>query len=239
MIHIVASTGSTNADLASRVTAGEYLREGDWLVADRQNAGKGRQGRDWIDGGGNFMGSTVVHRRASDPPAASLALLSGLALREVLVSICMSSDPMLKWPNDLLIDGAKLAGILLEAQGDAVIIGIGVNLAAAPRLADRETIALSDLGIMQDRNVFAERLAAQFDTELERWRTAGLDPVLSRWTAAAHPLGTPLTVHEPSGEAVDGTFAGLDPNGALKLHLADGATRVIHAGDVDLASRGE
>ncbi|MEZ5743890.1 MAG: biotin--[acetyl-CoA-carboxylase] ligase [Sphingomonadaceae bacterium] len=236
MIHTVPSTGSTNADLAARLVAGEYLREGDWLVADRQEAGKGRQGRDWIDGAGNFMGSTVVHRREGDPPAVSLALLAGLALHEALVPLAGGHAPMLKWPNDLLLDGAKLAGILLEGQGERVIVGIGVNLVSSPSLPDRKTVSLASLGIDLDRDTFAEKLAAQFDLELERWRSSGLAPVIRRWTAAAHPAGTALTVHEPSGVTIEGSFAGLDETGALKLHLADGSLRVIHAGDVDLAT---
>ena len=85
------------------------------------------------------------------------------------------------------------------------------------------------------RDDFAAALARSFDRELERWRTAGIDPLLRRWLAAAHPMGTALTVHEPAGAKVSGAFAGLGPDGSLLLRLEDGSTRPIHAGDVMLA----
>lgn len=235
MIRFVAETGSTNADLAAALRAGERVREGDWLVADRQTSGRGRQGRDWFDGAGNFMGSTVVRPAPGDPPPQTLALLAGLALYETVATLL--ADPAalsLKWPNDLLIGRAKLAGILLERAGDAVVIGIGVNLAAAPQVEGRETIALAALGPAPDRGAFAEALARALDRELERWRAAGIEPLLRRWQAAAHPLGSALSVHEPGGGTVSGTFAGLADDGSLRLRLEDGTVRPIHAGDVSL-----
>lgn len=237
MIRTVSETGSTNADLAARLAAGEFVAEGDWLIADRQTAGKGRQGRSWFDGSGNFMGSTVVRPGAGDPPAASLALLSGLALHEVAAAmIPPPQTAQLKWPNDLMVGNAKLAGILLERAADAVIVGIGVNLAQAPRVEGRVTIALSAFGPPPDRDHFADALARQFDLELERWRSFGLDPMLRRWLAAAHPHGTPLAVGEPGEVPLQGRFAGLSADGALQLALSDGTTRTIHAGEVRLAS---
>lgn len=236
MIRTVTETGSTNADLAARLRAGERVAEGDWLVADRQTAGRGRQGRAWFDGAGNFMGSTLVRPGPGDPPAQSLAFVAALALYEAVAPLL--ADPRglaLKWPNDLLLGGAKLAGILLEREADAVVVGVGVNLAAAPALPDRPTAALGALGPAPDRDTFAAALAAAFERELERWRTHGLDPLLRRWQQVAHPLGTPLTVHEPGGIGLAGTFAGIAPDGALRLRLEDGSVRPIHAGDVTLS----
>ena len=236
MIEYLAETGSTNADLLERVRRGERVSEGNWLVADRQLAGKGRQGRTWFDGSGNFMGSTVVEVRASDPSPASLALVAGLAVYETVVA--MTSEPgalALKWPNDLLLRGAKLAGILLEREGEAIVVGIGVNLNKAPDLPDRETIALSALGPAPDRDQFANLLARQLDTELERWRTFGLPPLIRRWELAAHPQGMQLRVQPPGEDPLHGAFAGLDDSGALQLRLPDGEVKVIHAGDVMLA----
>lgn len=233
MIHYLAETGSTNADVAARIRAGDYLPEGDWLVADRQTAGRGRQGRAWFDGAGNFMGSTVVHRRHGDPDGATLALVAGLAVQEAVAKhLIAGQQSCLKWPNDVLIGAAKLAGVLLERVEDSVVIGIGVNIASAPDLPDRKTIALE----APDRDLFAAELARQFDLELDRWRSFGLPPILSRWLAAAHPLGTPLDVGEPGEAPLRGTFAGLNDEGALLLRLADGSTRVIHAGEVRLAA---
>lgn len=236
MIQTVPETGSTNTDLAVRLSRGEVVLEGEWLIADRQTAGKGRQGRTWFDGFGNFMGSTVVRMGPGDPPAPSLALLSGLALHEVVAPLVPPpSAALLKWPNDLMIGAAKLAGILLERVGDTVIVGIGVNLAQAPLVEGRETVALTSFGPAPDRDHFAESLARQFSLELERWRSFGLELLVGRWKAAAHPVGTPLVVGEPGDTPLKGGFAGLTADGALQLRLADGTTRVIHAGEVRLA----
>ena len=236
MIQFVASTGSTNADLATRLGENERVAEGDWLVADRQLAGKGRQGRIWFDGAGNFMGSTVIHLVPTDPAPGTLALDAGLAVLEAVSPLITPPHvAQLKWPNDLLVGGAKLCGILLERVGDAVVVGIGVNLAAAPEVEGRETMALAAYGPAPDRDTFAATLALCFDRELERWRTFGLEPVLRRWQAAAHPLGTPLLLGEPGKKPVTGQFAGLSVDGALQLRLADGTTRTVHAGEVRLS----
>lgn len=234
LIETVPETGSTSADLAARLAQAEYLSEGSWLIADRQTAGRGRLGRAWIDGAGNFMGSTVVHLRQGDPSPDTLALVAGLAVHEVIAPR-VNRNAILKWPNDLLIDGAKLAGILLERTGDAVIVGIGVNLAHAPDLADRPTVALAALGTVLDRDTFAADLARQLATELDRWRSYGLAPIVSRWEAAGHPCGTALAVDEPDGSLLQGEFAGLTQAGALQLRLADGTVRVMHAGEVRIA----
>ena len=147
MIETVAETGSTNADLLARLTAGERVPEGHWLVAQRQIAGRGRQGREWFDGAGNFMGSTLVHRGEGDPPSHTLALVAGLAVHETVLPYCPDASALtLKWPNDLMYGTAKLCGILLEAQGDSIVVGIGCNLAVAPPVPGRRTIALSEIG---------------------------------------------------------------------------------------------
>lgn len=238
MICTISATGSTNADLLARLTGGDYVPEGDWLVADRQTAGRGRQGRAWFDGAGNFMGSTVVQLGPGDPLAGTLALAAGLAVYEAIAPLVPPPDrPTLKWPNDILIGAAKLAGILLERVRDTVIVGIGVNLAAAPDLPDRATVALCAYGPAPDRDLFAATLARSFANEIERWRTYGLGPLVSRWQIAGHPLGTPLLVGEPGEAPLSGTFTGLTSDGALQLRLADGTTRVVHAGEVRLAAQ--
>ena len=140
----------------------------------------------------------------------------------------------LKWPNDLLLNGAKLSGILLERADDAVVIGIGVNLAHHPDLPDRPTTSLAAHGVTVAPADFAETLAEAFARWLGRWRGEGLAPVRARWIDRAHPVGTALTARLPDGEAIDGLFDGLDVDGALTLRLAAGERRVIHAADVFL-----
>ena len=227
MIESVTETGSTNADLTARLRAGEPLAEGHWLIADRQTGGRGRQGRAWEDGAGNFMGSTIVTPGPGDPPPQTLAFVAGLAVLEALRPHC--AGLRLKWPNDVLFGRAKLAGILLEAEGNAVVVGIGANLASAPDIPNA-----ARLPVPVERDAFAQALSWRFAEELDRWRRFGVDPLLGRWSAAAHPLGEALAVHEPGGARVSGTFAGLGGDGALLLRLADGSTRAIHAGDVML-----
>ncbi|MET3710090.1 BirA family biotin operon repressor/biotin-[acetyl-CoA-carboxylase] ligase [Sphingomonas trueperi] len=230
MIRTVAETGSTNADILSLALTG--AGEGLWLRAERQTAGKGRQGRAWVSPAGNLYISTLVRVRPTDPSPATLALLSAVALEETVRAFGVS--PMLKWPNDLLLDGAKLSGILLERAGDAIAVGIGVNLAAAPEGLDRAATSLAAQGVTVSPDIFAEVLAESFGRWLERWRGEGMWPVRERWLSKAHPEGTALTARLADGSSFDGLFGGLDSSGALILRLADGTTRAIHAGDVFL-----
>lgn len=236
MIEYCAETGSTSADLAARVRSGEFVPQGLWLVADRQLSGRGRGGRAWSDGTGNFMGSTLIHLGHGEPPAGTLALVAGLAVHQVVGEyLPQGQSAVLKWPNDVMIGNAKLAGMLLEREGDAVVLGIGVNLAVAPEVEGRETVALASFGSVPDRNHFAAELARIFALELERWRNFGLEPIIRRWLNAGHPIGTPLEVGEPGEAPLSGTFAGLSADGALQLRLAGGTTRTIHAGEVRFA----
>jgi BirA family transcriptional regulator, biotin operon repressor / biotin---[acetyl-CoA-carboxylase] ligase len=235
LIRIVGETGSTNADVAALLRQGADFPDGDWLVADRQGAGRGRQGRAWSDGAGNFMGSTAIRLQQGDPPASSLALVAGIALHDAVLPFSgMPQQLLLKWPNDLMLLGAKLAGILLEREGSHVVIGIGVNLAQAPFTPGRESICLAQMGPAPDRNAFAAALADALAARVAAWRVQGLPPVLSAWAAAAHPVGTPLAVHGADGAWERGRFDGLEPDGALRLRLDNGTGRVIHAGDVML-----
>jgi len=234
-IEIVPETGSTSADIVARIGAGDPIPEGYWLIADRQSAGRGRQGRRWLDAPGNLMGSTVVAIGAGDPAPSTLSFVAALAVYEAVVLHLGNPRALqLKWPNDLLLGREKLSGILLERIGSAAVIGIGVNLAVAPNLADREASHIGGVGPAPARDAFAGDLAASFDRELVRWRQFGTESLLERWLAVGHPLGSPLSVHGSDGARVSGSFDGLEPDGALRLRLADGTCRVIHAGDVVL-----
>lgn len=218
----VAQTGSTNADLLELAQSG--VSEGLWLRAERQTGGRGRQGRVWLSPPGNLYASTLIRLRPGDPPAHTLALVAGVALHD-----CVSLGS-LKWPNDLLIDGAKVAGILLERTEDAVVIGFGVNIAQAPAL-DRPTISLNHFDHEMNAADLCIRLAQALANRVTAWR-ANFDNIRADWLAVAHPDGTSLSVNLPDGTAVAGAFAGIADDGALRLRLASGAVRVIHAGDV-------
>lgn len=238
MIEYVDTTGSTNADLAARIAAGSPPQEGYWLLARRQTAGRGRQGRAWDDGEGNFMGSTVLElgeASSSTANPASLAFPVSLALHRSIAAFLPRSDAlMLKWPNDVLLDGAKVSGMLMERIGSHIVIGIGVNLASAPQLADRATTSLARVAPVPHLDDFAKALARNFGDEIARWRSAGLAQQRRRWLDFAHPEGSPLSINSAPSETISGRFAGLDTDGALQLRLADGSLRTIHAGDVSL-----
>lgn len=211
--------------------ADEAAVEGDWLVALHQDAGRGRQGRTWISVEGNFYGSTLVQLRKGDPQAQSLSLAAGLALAEAIDVAAPGHPIMLKWPNDVMMLGKKLAGILLERSGERVAIGFGVNLAAAPQLNDREGSSLGGAILPQ---AFAPLLATSFARLLNVWRQSDAAMLAQAWLTRGHPVGTPLRVHSSPGDTVSGRFDGLEADGALRLRRDDGTVEIVRAGDVEL-----
>ena len=228
MIRTVADTGSTNADLLAEAQAG--APEGLWLRAESQSGGRGRAGRSWISPPGNLYASTIVRLNPGEPEPATLALVAAVALEEVAAAYAGPVKLQLKWPNDLMAGHAKLAGVLLERVGDAVVIGFGVNLAHHPEGLDRPTASLVALGIEPpDPGLFLADLADTFARWLGRWRGEGLGPVRARWLGRAHPIGSALATAES-----EGLFDGLDFSGALLLRRADGRVETIRAGDVFL-----
>ncbi|WP_265571498.1 biotin--[acetyl-CoA-carboxylase] ligase [Sphingomicrobium nitratireducens] len=229
-MRLVEQTGSTNSDLMGLAEA----VEGDWLVARRQDAGRGRQGREWQGLDGNFFGSTLVVLNERDPEAASLSLVAGLALHDAVSTLAPEAALQLKWPNDLMLDGAKLAGILTERSSGRVVIGFGVNLAEAPAIEGRETAALAS-HVEIAPQAFAPVLAGSFARLLGAWRSADPASLAMAWLQRAHPVGTKLTVHGGEGAPITGSFAGLDADGALRLDTGGGQVEIVRAGDVDLA----
>jgi BirA family biotin operon repressor/biotin-[acetyl-CoA-carboxylase] ligase len=226
-IRVVERTGSTNVDLL----ADQAAVEGDWLVALTQDAGRGRQGREWVSESGNFFGSTLVVLEPGNPSAASLSLAAGLALIEAVDVATPGLPLMLKWPNDLLLGTAKLGGILLERNGDRVVAGFGLNLGKAPKIEGRDVAALN--GVMLPP-AFAPLLAGSFARLLDLWRTSEPEAFAKAWLARAHPVGTRLTIHTAPGEVSTGSFSGIELDGALQLRREDGTIKVIRAGDVEL-----
>ena len=231
-VHLIAETGSTNADLLAQAA---HWREGDWLRAERQHAGRGRLARAWQSLSGNLHASTLIRLRPDDPPAPTLGLMLGVAVHDALTGLMPDAGIQLKWPNDLLASGAKLAGMLLERQGACVVAGIGVNVAVAPALPDRPTTALAHLpgGGAIDAAMVLDALIPAMQRWLDRWRSDGPGGIMPDWLARAHPVGTPLLV---SGGAapVQGVFGGLTGDGALILDGEDGTRTIIHSGDVGI-----
>lgn len=228
-VHL-AEVGSTN-DWVRRHR--ERLSDGQWVVADRQTAGRGRLGRAWEAPPGNFTASCLILPTHKERPWHLLSFVAALALHDCCGGLV---DPMrlqLKWPNDLLLSGAKLSGILLEtdAAAGAVILGIGVNLVHAPPVAGRTTAALAAAAAdVPTPMAFADMLGAALNRRRAQWCTQGFDGIRRDWLERAHPVGSILSVRI-DGRQREGRFQGLADDGALEI-LIDGAGHSVHAGDV-------
>lgn len=212
--------------------------EGAWLRADQQSGGRGRLGRQWLSPLGNLYCSTIVRLREDDPPAHLLAFVTGLAVVDSVLAVLPECGARLKWPNDVHVGGAKLAGILLERRRDVVVVGIGMNVALAPDVPGRSVTCLHDLGAMTqiDAAAMLELLAQRFAARLFQWRTTPPSTLLELWSAAAHKPGEAMTVQRGPEDRIDGVYDGLSSDGALRLRLADGRIEIVSAGDVHLVA---
>lgn len=222
--------GSTN-DEAARL-ANEGAPHGTVVQADEQSAGRGRLERRWFSPRGNLYISILL--RCDVPPArnAELSFVSALAVADTVVSLLpKQADVRLKWPNDVLVDGAKISGILIEEAGGALIVGIGLNVLLAPDNAAYRTTTIAASGGMASIDQARSTLLGRLAVHLATWEAEGFPPIRAAWLARAHPVGEALRI---TG-GVEGRFAGLDDDGALLLDTADGRTRIV-AGDVGVGS---
>ncbi len=228
LIHL-DSVGSTNDYVAEQARLG--APDGLWVRADVQTAGRGRHGRNWMAEPGNLFISTLIRPQPGEGTLPQLSFVAALALDDALRPWVPAERLAIKWPNDLLLDGAKLSGILLEGCGNAVVAGFGVNLQARPEL-DRPTMSLKDAGLdAPGPDVLAARLAEAFAQRRAVWRAQGFAPIRADWLTRAAGLGRQLSVAIGS-EQVSGTFEDLGHDGSLLLRLANGEIRAIHSGEV-------
>jgi BirA family biotin operon repressor/biotin-[acetyl-CoA-carboxylase] ligase len=158
-------------------------------------------------------------------------LAAGLALIEAADAAAPGRDLQLKWPNDLMLGGSKLGGILLERSGDRIVAGFGVNLASAPAIEGR---AIGSLDGAITAKAFAPLLAASVARLVNAWRCADPAAFALAWQARAHPVGTGIEIHSAPGERLAGRFDGIEADGALRLRLGDGRVEIVRAGDVAL-----
>jgi BirA family biotin operon repressor/biotin-[acetyl-CoA-carboxylase] ligase len=227
-----AELDSTNSE-ALRL-AGEGAADGTVIWARTQTAGRGRQGRAWQSLTGNLAISFLL--RPGVPPVRlpELSLLAAVALCDALAPMLPeNAGPALKWPNDVLLGGAKIAGILLEAAGNgAVVIGIGVNVAhaPAPETISYQATRLADHAPAATVPDLVAALGAVLAAWLDRWQSDGFAPVLQAWRARGPKVGDPVQVRAGS-DIVAGTYRDLSPEGALLLDTPTGLRRVT-AGDV-------
>ncbi len=243
-VEVTAETGSTNADLRERAGTlpGPLL-----LAAERQTAGRGRAGRSWLADPGDSLCFSLAW-----PFAGPLHRLTGLSLAVgVALAECLrASRPdgqtgtpvMLKWPNDLLVDGAKLGGILIETAGATaqagvwVVVGVGLNVranAARNAALDQPAAALVEAGSAIDRNALLAQLAASLSQALDCFDRDGLAPFVARWDALHAHAGQVVSIVEQGRTLHQGAALGIDPGGCLQLDTGAGIVKVA-AGDVSL-----
>jgi BirA family biotin operon repressor/biotin-[acetyl-CoA-carboxylase] ligase len=238
--HLVAldSIDSTN-DEARRRLASEAVCEGTLIWAGEQTAGRGRRGRRWSSPRGNLYMSVVLRPGCKPAVAAQLGFVAAVALAETLAALLPGEGRVrLKWPNDVLVDGAKVSGILLEAAAledgvaGAVILGIGVNLQSRPDSGLYPTISLAEAGApVRNPAELLELMAGPLLAWYETWRREGFAPLRAAWLARATGIGQPVEVRLDR-ETLTGRFEALDETGALALALPQGGSRLIAAGDV-------
>jgi BirA family biotin operon repressor/biotin-[acetyl-CoA-carboxylase] ligase len=242
-VDVVASTGSTNVDLAAAARTGAADRTA--LIADRQTAGQGRRSRSWSSPSGVGVYASVLLRPAGVSPARLgwLTLLAGVAALRTARSA--GAEAGLKWPNDLLGGNGKCAGVLAEAlPGDspAVVVGIGLNVlplpeAAPPGVGGLPASSLAAEGAtVLDRTELAVRLLGELAALESAWRAAGGDPVGSGLAAAYREgcgtIGRPVRVELPGERVLTGTAVDVDDDGRLVVADASGGRKAISAGDV-------
>jgi BirA family biotin operon repressor/biotin-[acetyl-CoA-carboxylase] ligase len=224
---------STNQEARRRVEAGETGPV--WLTARRQTAGRGRRGRAWISDDGNLAATLLTTTRRPPLEAAQVAFVAALAAADLATTYAPASLVSLKWPNDTLLAGRKLSGVLVEsgalADGLWLAVGIGVNLASAPADVERPATCLADHGPAPAPLEALGVLARAMDRWLAVWDAAGFPAIAEAWTARAHGLGGRCAVRL-TAETLNGVAEGLDGDGALRLRTDDGAVRRITAGDV-------
>lgn len=225
---------STNAEARRRAENGETGPV--WLAARRQTAGRGRRGRAWETPTGNLAATYLTVTDKPPAEAAQLSFVAALAVADLLSEHVAAERIGLKWPNDPLLDGLKVSGILVEsgrhADGLWLACGVGVNLAHAPVAAERPATALAQHDPSTPTPERAlQRLSLSFDRWLDLWMREGFAPIREAWTRRAIGLGSACEARLGT-ETVNGVAEALEADGALRLRLPGGDVRRITAGDV-------
>lgn len=233
---------STNAEAMRRAASGEHGPL--WITARFQTKGRGRSGRAWTSAEGSLAATLLIEPDCTLPELPQISLVAGVAAHEAITrALPAEAQPLcrLKWPNDVLIDGAKVSGILVESAimgaKPVVAIGIGINAGAAPALRDRLVSGLADYGSAAASDTMSALLASALAYWLEVWRapSGGFAAIRTSWLARGFPVGEAMTVHA-GDEHVSGRFAGLDAEGNLLLNDEAGTLRRFTFGDVALGA---
>src|SRR5262252_6975453 len=230
--------GSTNTEALQLARHGE--RGPLWVTAERQSAGRGRRGRAWISPLGNLYASLLLTEPAAAEHWPQLSFVAALAMHDAVVEVAIELKPLLaiKWPNDLLLAGAKLGGILIEAESgmSAVAIGIGINCGSHPTEADFPATDLAAAGTPISATALFSALSVKMLGRLAQWNAGeGFSTIRADWLARAAGMGESVRVRLAERELVR-RFEALDEAGGLVLRLPDGNARTIAAGDVFISA---
>lgn len=231
---VLDSTSDEARRILLSAAADISVLHGSAIIAERQENGRGRVGREWHSPSGNLYASFIL---LPDAPAETLQQLVFVAAVAVSGII---PESQLKWPNDILLQGKKVGGILLEAihradNAPAAILGVGINVASFPEKVDHPATSLRHENVGMTLPELEERLVNALAAEYEAWQRNGFAPVREKWLARGPQLGAPVTVRM-EGEKLEGFFDGIDEKGVLRLKTGDGARQEISVGEVTHAT---
>lgn len=212
---------------------------GAFIWAKRQTAGKGRLGRSWVSAEGNLFVSILLQPQKTLPELSQLSFVAAIAVIDSLIPLLKPGQNLqCKWPNDILLDGKKLGGILLESfrsgEGSAqwVTVGVGINVDSFPPQTDFPATCLKDAGVeLISAKIILSRFIHHFIESYNMWNKKGFAPVRKEWLQSAWNMGKPVCARLPDGE-VRGFAEGIDEQGSLVLKLADGKKQLVLAGDI-------
>ena len=240
-LEVFETVGSTNAVALERAAGGDPGKL--WLVSKRQESGRGRRGRAWSTSEGNLASTLLLIESYELKTAATLGFVAGLSLADALEAAFAATGPAvppkigLKWPNDVLLDGAKLSGILLESSilakdSFAIAIGIGTNIVAFPDDLPYAATSLQALGSKCDAETLFAALSDAWSVNYRVWDEGrGLDTIRKRWLERAHGLGGNVAM-QVEGKVIEGRFETIDEACRFVIRDNEGARVTVTAGDV-------
>jgi BirA family transcriptional regulator, biotin operon repressor / biotin---[acetyl-CoA-carboxylase] ligase len=221
---------STNAEARRLAEAGE--RGPVWIIAGEQVAGRGRLGRSWVSEPGNFYGTLLFTLHAAPEVATQIGFVAALAVRDAAAELRPDAQLRLKWPNDVLMNGAKLSGLLSEIVAHpptSIALGCGINLAHAP---NGLAYPVAKIGAQVEPDGMLPRLDAALAQYLRVWDEGrGFAAVRAAWLQHALGVGERIAIN-----GLDGVFEGLADNGGLSLKMDDGSRKTVHAGDMRMGA---
>ncbi len=225
---------STNSEALRLIASGE-ASDGVVIFADRQTAGRGRRDASWESPAGNLY-LTLITKVFDQRQAGQLAFVASLAIRDAVINHLDDTTTIsCKWPNDLLLNGQKLSGILIEAVNEFYVVGIGVNLVGVPTSISDKAISLADTGVSVGPGELLVAVVSEFQHWNNIWKDVGFSALRDAWLASAHGIDKPIVARFPDGSEDQGIFLGIDGMGALVLERGNGSTRKIAAGEIFFA----